>query len=79
VSSVYTNLTPLFHAASLFISEARKTTNIMIWCPENRELAAVFALAHLILKYGYTIDYLWRLYDKRITYVPPSNLDRHIQ
>jgi hypothetical protein len=68
-------MVPLFHSASLFISEARKTTNIMVWSPSNRELAAVFAFAHLILKYGYTIDYLWRIYDKRITYVP-SRLPR---
>jgi hypothetical protein len=41
----------------------------MVWCPNDRELAAVFVFAHLILKYGYSIDYIWRLYDKRITYV----------
>ena len=36
IDRVHTRLDPHFHTASLFISEARKTTNIMVWCPNDR-------------------------------------------
>lgn len=38
----------------------------MIWSPENGEMGIVFIFAHLIMKFGYTLEYIWKLNERKI-------------
>jgi hypothetical protein len=38
----------------------------MIWSPEIGEMGVVFIFAHLIMKFGYTLEYISKLNERKI-------------
>jgi low temperature requirement protein LtrA len=38
----------------------------MIWSPECWEMGAVFVFAYLIMKFEYSLEYIWKLNERKI-------------
>lgn len=38
----------------------------MIWSPEDWQRGSVFIFAHLIMKFGHTLEYIYKLNERKI-------------